>query len=231
MSPIQFLCLTLATALSLLAPHSASAMDQQHIPAPVVDSVTLPPASGPEEPRVAPIQRDDKLYHQTWFVNSFLNLREDFADAKAAGKRFAVIFEQRGCAYCVKMHTEVLAKKYINDYVRNNFRIVQLNMWGAREVTDFDGRRVTEKTLAERWGILFTPTIVYFKEQLPAGKNGRDFEVLRMGLGIGPGTFYDMFVWIKQKVYQKNRNFQRFHLQRYHEREAIKTARAKAKLN
>ena len=67
---------------------------------------------------------------------------EDFNEAKAHGKRFAVIFEQRGCPYCMKMHTEVLSQRYINDYVRQNFDIVQLNLWGAREVTDFDGTDV-----------------------------------------------------------------------------------------
>ena len=37
--------------------------------------------------------------------------REDFDEAKAAGQRFAVIFEQRGCPYCTKMHTEMLSQQ------------------------------------------------------------------------------------------------------------------------
>ena len=71
----------------------------------------LPPAIGPEKPLVKPIKGDDGLFHQTWFKESFLDLREDFEEARAEGKRFAVVFEQRGCIYCIKMHTEVLAKK------------------------------------------------------------------------------------------------------------------------
>ena len=66
----------------------------------------LPPPIGPETPRVEPIKEDDGLYTQSWFQLSFLDLREDFNEAKAEGKRFAVIFEQRGCPYCIKMHTE-----------------------------------------------------------------------------------------------------------------------------
>ncbi|MFX5777033.1 thioredoxin fold domain-containing protein, partial [Acinetobacter baumannii] len=81
-----------------------------------------------------------------------------FADAAHEGKRLAVIFEQLGCPYCKRLHTEVLAERYINDYVRENFRIVQLDLWGQREVTDFDGKVLSERALAERWGILFTPT-------------------------------------------------------------------------
>src|SRR6202023_2295571 len=97
---------------------------------------------------------------------SFLDLAEEFREAIAAGKRFAVLFEQRGCPYCAKLHTEVLAQKYINDYVRENFAILQLDLWGSREVTDFDGAKMPEKALAARWGVIFTPTIIFYKDDL-----------------------------------------------------------------
>ena len=186
-------------------------------------SIKLPPAIGPEQPRVEPTKGDDALYHQSWFNQSFLNLREDFEEAKAEGKRFAVIFEQRGCVYCVKMHTEVLAKKYINDYVRENYRIVQINLWGDREVTDFDGKVLTEKELVRRWSVVFTPWIVFFKDDLTGldGKWGPELEVMRMGLGVGPGTFYDMFTWVRIKGYESGEHFQRFHIRRLNEREAM----------
>ena len=96
-----------------------------------VNAQTLPPPIGPETPKVEAMRGDDGIYHQKWFVQSFLDLREDYAEAEKAGKRFAVVFEQRGCIYCTKMHTEVLALKYINDYVRENFHILQLDLWGC----------------------------------------------------------------------------------------------------
>lgn len=193
------------------------------IPAGAGTSIKLPPAIGPELPLVEPEKGDDALYHQKWFNESFLNLREDFEEAKREGKRFAVIFEQRGCIYCIKMHKEVLAKKYINDYVRENYRIVQINMWGDREVTDFDGKVLTEKQLVRRWRVVFTPWIVFFKDDLTGidGKEIQDLEVMRMGLGIGPGTFYDMFTWVRMKGYEGDEHFQRFHIRRIAEREAI----------
>lgn len=186
----------------------------------------MPPPIGPEKPMVTPQKDDDGMYHQSWFNQSFLNLREDFEEAGREGKRFAVIFEQRGCGYCMKMHTEVLAKKYINDYVRENYRIVQINMWGDREVTDFDGTVMTEKELARRWKVIFTPWIVFFKDDLTSveAKWGQDLEVFRMGLGMGPGTFYDMFTWIRVKGYEKDMQFQRFHIDRINAREALAKA-------
>jgi len=182
----------------------------------------LPPPTGPEEPRVLAEKGFDGIYHQSWFAHSLLNLKEDFAEARAQGKRFVVIFEQRGCIYCVKMHTETLALRYINDYVHENFHVVQLDLWGDRSVTDFDGKVLAEKKLAERWGVMFTPTIIYYKESLDGlgGKFGQELEVARSNR-VGPGEFYDMFVWVKHKIYEKDRNFQRFHGERYREREAL----------
>ena len=187
----------------------------------------LPPPAGPETPRVEPIKEAEGLLTQSWFELSFLDLREDFNDAKAEGKRFAVVFEQRGCPYCIKMHNDILARKYINDYVRHHFRIVQLDLWGAREVTDFDGRKMAEKDLAERWGVIFTPTVIFYKDDLAGldGKWGRELEAIeRLPLSYGQHTFYDLFVWVRHKVYQTDRSFQRFHISRIAERDALKAA-------
>ena len=187
-------------------------------------SDAFPPVSGSAEPHVVPLRGEDGIYHQQWFVQSFLNLREDHAEAKAAGKRFAIIFEQRGCPYCTRMHTEVLSQKYINDYVRENFAIVQLNLWGSREVTDFDGTVLPERALAERWGVIFTPTIVFLKDDLSGldGKWGRELEAIeRLPLSFGRDTFYDLFVWVRLKLYERDRNFQRFHISRVAERQAL----------
>ncbi len=194
---------------------------------PAVAEEALPPPVGPENPRVEPILEDGH-YRQSWFALSFLDLREDFAEAKAAGLRLAIIFEQRGCPYCAKLHTEVLAQKYINDYLRQNFRVLQLDLWGSREVTDFDGTRLSEKALAERWGVIFTPTIVFFKDDLSGleGKWGRALEATeRLPLSYGRDTFFDLIVWVRHKLYERDRNFQRFHLQRLAERQALAAAR------
>ena len=208
--------LLVGLVLLLTSPTGAAAADP-----------ALRPPVGPTTPRVEPTRAEDGLFHQSWFQLSFLNLKEDFAEAKAGGKRFAVLFEQRGCPYCTKMHTEVLAQKYINDYVRQNFTVVQLDLWGAREVTDFDGAVLPERALAERWGVIFTPTIVFFKDDLKGleGKWGRELEAIeRLPLSYGRDTFYDLFVWVRLKLYERDRNFQRFHISRIAEREALKGA-------
>jgi thioredoxin-related protein len=197
------------------------------LPARAADLGPLPSPVGVETPRVEPDKEENGLYHQKWFHVSFLDLREDFEDARAAGLRFAAVFEQRGCPYCAKMHTEILSQRYINDYVRQNFRVVQLDMFGSREVTDFDGTKMSEKALAERWGVIFTPTIIFYKDDLAGldGKWGRDLEAIeRLPLSYGRDTFYDLFVWVRHKLYDKDKSFQRFHHARIAEREALKGA-------
>ncbi|MGC9370856.1 MAG: thioredoxin family protein, partial [Paracoccaceae bacterium] len=50
---------------------------------------------------------DDGLHKPEWLRDTFKDMSEDLAEANAEGKRMLVIFEQRGCIYCKKMHEEV----------------------------------------------------------------------------------------------------------------------------
>ncbi len=183
----------------------------------------LPDVVHPVElPKVKPIKDANGLYTQKWVGESFMDLREDLAEAKKAGKRLLVIFEQKGCIYCKKFHTEILAKKYINDYVRKNFVLLQINLWGDREVVDFDGTTVTEKKLAGRWGVVNTPTAFFMPETVPekTTKSGRQLAVFPAFFpgAFGPLTTFDTFTWIKIKGYESGLNFQRFHIRRLKER-------------
>ena len=63
----------------------------------------------------------------------------------------------------------------IEDFVRQQFDILQLNIIGAREVTDFDGEKMSEKRLAERYGIRFTPTFQFFPERAYEKGSLRDY--------------------------------------------------------
>jgi thioredoxin-related protein len=173
-------------------------------------------AAGPArgEAPAAPIINDDGLYTQPWFLTSFLDLKQDLAESHAAKKRLAVIWEQRGCPYCKEMHTVNFARPEINRYVRENFNVIQLNLWGDREVTDFDGKALSEKDLAKKWGILFTPTIQFFPET-PAetgGKPGNTVEVARMPGLFRPHTFLGMFRYVREKRYGDT-HFQKYLLE------------------
>jgi len=43
-------------------------------------------------------------------------------------------------------------------------------------------------------------------------------EALREWLAMGRDTFYDLFVWVRHKLYERDKSFQRFHIARIGER-------------
>ncbi len=161
--------------------------------------------------RIEPILGEDGMYHQPWFVNSFLDLKEDLAEAAEAGKRFVVMWEQRGCPYCRETHMVNFARPDISQYVQDNFAVLQLDLFGSRVVTDFDGETLEERALARKWGIVFTPTIMFFADSVAEveGKNGAQAEVARMPGYFKPFHFITMFEYVKESAYERQ-HFQKF---------------------
>src|SRR5262249_1165104 len=106
------------------------------------------------EPRLS----DDGLHIQPWFSDTFLDLKEDLAEAASSGRHLVIFWEQRGCPYCRELPRVNLADGEIAAFIRTNFLALQLNLFGSREVTDLDGAKMEERQLAARWGINFTPT-------------------------------------------------------------------------
>lgn len=162
----------------------------------------------------------DGLHKPDWLRQTFNNLREDLAEARAEGKRFAIIFEQRGCIYCKQMHEEVFPDPTIASYIGENFFIVQYNMFGDVPVTDFDGTEGTEKEMARRWGIHFTPTLMFFPEEAPGEVPADEAAVVTMPGAFGKGTTLDMLTWVVEKGYETDETFQRYHNRKIEERQA-----------
>ena len=158
-----------------------------------------------------PTLSDDGLYQEPWFLQSFLELGEDLEDSAKRGKRFAVIWELRGCPYCRETHLVNFARPDIADFVRSNFDIVQLNILGSRKVTDFDGTELGEKQFAARYGVHFTPTIQFFPtspDSLMDKEPGKR-EVARIAGYLRPDDFLAMFRYVREEAYT-TRTFREF---------------------
>ncbi|MBZ0162537.1 MAG: thioredoxin family protein [Notoacmeibacter sp.] len=163
---------------------------------------------------------EDGLHKQEWFSETFKDVAEDIETASAAGKRLAIVVEQRGCIYCRKMHEELLTDPEVADYIKANFMVVQYNMFGDVEVTDLDGEELTEKTATRKWGFVFTPTIVFLPEEAPEGVTVAEAAVAIMPGAFGKWTFLDMFRWVREKGYEGEEHFQKYHARRINERRA-----------
>ncbi|UWQ55259.1 thioredoxin family protein [Leisingera caerulea] len=163
---------------------------------------------------------DDGLHKTSWMRETFKDLREDLEEANGEGKRLVLFFEQRGCIYCTKMHEEVFPRPEVSQYIEDNYFVVQLNLHGDVEVTDFDGETLPEKDMARKWRVLFTPTILFLPEEV-----GEDTTAPEAAVAVMPGAFsaattLDMFTWVNEKRYalDNEEDFQRYHARRIQER-------------
>ncbi len=154
---------------------------------------------------------EDGLHKQDWFALTFRDVAEDIEAAKDEGKRLVMVFEQRGCIYCAKMHEDLLSDPEVSDFIKANFKVVQYNMFGDEEVTDLDGDVLTEKTAARKWGYVFTPTLVFLPEEAPEGMTVAEAAVATMPGAFGKWTFLNMFKWVAEKGYDSDEHFQKYH--------------------
>ena len=167
---------------------------------------------------------DDGLHKTDWMRDTFKDLRDDLAEAAAEDKRLMLIVEQRGCIYCTRMHEEVFPRPAIADYIRENFFVVQINLHGDTEVTDFDGESLSEKAAARKWGLLFTPSILFLPEEVPEGRSAAEAAVAMMPGAFEAGTTLDLLTWVNEKRYalDSDEDFQRYHARKIAERAAAK---------
>ena len=169
---------------------------------------------------------DDGLYKEFWMRDTFKDLREDLAEANAEGKRLAVIFEQRDCIYCKKMHEEVFVQPRVASYIEENFFVVQLNLHGDLEVTDFDGEVLSEKGIARKWRILFTPSFMFLPEDVDDQTDAAQASVAVMPGAFSAGMTFDLLTWVNNKLYdtEEDGDFQRYHAKQFKIRRAAKDA-------
>ncbi len=168
---------------------------------------------------------DDGLHKTQWMQDTFKDLREDLEEANAEGKRLVLFFEQIGCIYCTKMHKEVFSKEKVSNYINDNFFVVQLNLHGDIEVTDFDGDVLPEKDIARKWGILFTPSILFLPPEVDSSSSAQQAAVAMMPGAFSAGTTLDLFTWVREERYllDNGEDFQRYHARMVNERRAAKS--------
>ncbi|MBT8412380.1 MAG: thioredoxin family protein [Octadecabacter sp.] len=164
---------------------------------------------------------DDGLHEAVWIEETFKDLREDHAEAEAQGKTLMVIIEQRGCIYCTKMHEEVFPDPDVEAALMDSFYVVQINMFGDVEVTDFDGTVLPEKDIVRRWNAQFTPTIMFFPPEVAADVTAPQASIVTMPGAFGKWTTFNLLNWIREDIYLTDESFQRYHARILQEREII----------
>ena len=103
--------------------------------------------------------------HETpnWFKESFLDIAEDVEEAQENNKHIMLFMDLDGCPYCTKMLNEnFFAKNKTSDFIKKYFDVININVKGSREIVWDEDTTLTEKQLAQKLKVQYSPTILFF---------------------------------------------------------------------
>ena len=191
MIPTRRRLLTTGLALTLAAP-----------------ALIRPRAARADQP--VPPLGEDGLHKPDWIVETFRDMRDDLEEANSEGKRMLVLVEQRGCIYCTRMHEHIFIDDEIARMLREDYFVVQMNLFGDIPVTDFDGVEEGERDMMVRWNVVFTPTMLFMPETVPESGTAAQNAVMVMPGAFERGTTRLMLRWVLEKGYESDEHFQHY---------------------
>jgi thioredoxin-related protein len=103
--------------------------------------------------------------HPAWFKESFLDIAEDVDEAAEANKHVILFMHLNGCPYCYRMTEENFKHAPYREFIKENFDVIAINIRGDREVALNEETSLTEKELAVKLKVMYTPTIVFLNQQ------------------------------------------------------------------
>jgi thioredoxin-related protein len=152
---------------------------------------------------------DDGLHKQPWFSDTFLELGDDLAAAADKGRHLMILYEQNGCPYCRELHEVNFARSELTDYIKAHYDVIQLDMFGAREVLDFDGEALEERDLAAKWGVNFTPTTILMHSLNSGAQSIEEAQTFRMPGYLKPFHYLSSLEYVAEEKFE-GQTFQRY---------------------
>ncbi len=143
------------------------------------------------------------LHMQPWIDNSETDLRKVLKQAAAEGRDLLVLVEQEGCIYCKKLHEVNFAKPALVGTITQNFRVIQLDMWGTREMTDLDGTVLSEEDLVTRWNATVTPTTIVLSADDPEAGSLNAAEAFRLPGYLPPFQYNTVLAYFAGEHYRR----------------------------
>jgi len=131
-----------------------------------------------------------------FFSQSFGDFPEELAAARKAGKiGILLFFEQDECAYCIAMKRKVLNQRKVQDWYRERFVAIAVDVRGDIVLKDFDGVSLPSKAFAIQRRAVMTPVIAFIDLQ-----GGEIFR--KWGMISTPEEFLLIGEYIEEKRYQ-----------------------------
>jgi len=134
------------------------------------------------EPKELLRKSDGYFFHQ-----SFNDLKEELNTAREKGKKgIFIMFSDKDCPWCTKMKETVLSQIPIQDYFRENFQVLIIDIHGDNTMTSFKGREIIEKDFSfKNHRVRATPVFMFFDltgspimRYTGSTRNGREFKWL-----------------------------------------------------
>ena len=127
-----------------------------------------------------------------WFKDSFLDLKEDASEAAEAGKHTILFLSLNGCPYCARMLRESFAEN--KELILKDFDTIGLNIKGDRMVMMDGETEISEKDMARKLRVRFTPTIIFLDENAKT--------VFRINGYWDPAQFRHALAYVRSKSYK-----------------------------
>jgi len=158
------------------------------------------------------IPRDPMEY---FFHQSFNNLQEELEMVIEENKSGVfIMFSDKDCPWCMKMKAKIMNRVDVQEYYREHFRVLTVDIRGDTLMVDFDGNEVYEKDFSfKQHRVRATPVFMFFDSK---GK-----KTMRL-TGIVRNA--KEFIWLGEFVvngeYQK-KNFTKYKREREQQKKLI----------
>ena len=131
-----------------------------------------------------------------WFKQSFWDLGDDIAEARAAGKTGILIYTSAvTCTYCIAFIEQSLNDSGIEQRLRKQFDVVGMEVIDDAEITDVDGKKYLVKDFLKKYKAYVTPTLLFF------GKDGK--LLLRITGYYPPEKFRKVLDYFEGRHYER----------------------------
>ncbi len=118
-----------------------------------------------------------------------------------ASKPLIVFFERRNCHACDILHSQPVGDPEAQQLI-DGFQVVQLDMWSDTPVWTPDNQRLSAREWAEKLGIFYSPTLVFFDE------SGQ--EVIRIDSVVRIYRLKGVLQYVLEKGYKDAPTYQRW---------------------
>lgn len=97
-----------------------------------------------------------------FFEQTFGDLPEEMQAAREQGKiGMLLFFEAEGCPYCQYMLRKIFSQRHVQDWYRERFVNIAVDIHGDVEMKDFDGISLPSKIFSDHRRIFMTPVVSF----------------------------------------------------------------------